>query len=152
MDVVRNAVDQVSGHVNAATQQSRGPPREQWHYTLCEACQDDTNFCLYGFFCPCCANSSLKAFMDKKKPAPCGRWNCLVATFCFCDEFCSTRNEIREKAYMTQPVCGEDNGCDTCCSLVFCHGCALAQEHRELQILYGHREAPNKGPAAQTMQ
>ena len=68
----------------------------------------------------------------------------LCAYYCAGDSIAGTRDRVRVKTNMVEGECCSKQCLDSCCTTVFCWGCALAQDRRELQVYFGHAgpEAP----------
>jgi Cys-rich protein (TIGR01571 family) len=149
-------VNAALGTTLEAKQSNLPPPRPDWTYGLMSSCCNDFSFGCHGCVCPCLAVERVNTYLKKGHENAERNMVTVICTYCCMgDSIAGTRDRVREKTNMTTGECCSRECFDTLCTTMFCWGCALAQERRELQVFYGHAEpgaVRHEGtPAAQSI-
>jgi Cys-rich protein (TIGR01571 family) len=121
------------------SKQAMPPPRTEWTYGLLSSCCNDLSFGCRACFCPCLAVVRINSYLNKGHENAPSNWVSVYCSYlCASDNIAGTRDRVREKTNMDTGECCSKVCCDTLCTTVFCWGCALAQDRRELQVYFGH--------------
>ena len=115
------------------------PPRTEWTNGLLSSCCHDPCFGCRACFCPCLAVERVNSYLNNGHENSETNWvTVLCSYYCTGDSIAGTRERVRAKTNMEEGECCSKVCWDTCCTTVFCWGCALAQDRRELQVYFGH--------------
>ncbi|CAL1392792.1 unnamed protein product [Linum trigynum] len=101
-----------------------------WSTGLCD-CFDDCSSCCLTAWCPCVAFGRIAEIVDRGQTS-CGLSGTVYALMlwmfgCACILSCFYRSKMRGQLFL------EEQPCPDCLVHLFCEGCALCQEYRELQ-------------------
>ena len=111
------------------------PPRTEWSYGLLSSCCNDPAFGCHACVCPCLAVERVNKYLNKGHENTKTNWVTVVCSYlCMGDSISGTRGRVREKTNMETGECCSLICLDELCTTVFCWGCALAQDRRELQV------------------
>ena len=95
---------------------------DNWKIGLCGCCED-CGLCCQTYYCPCITFGQTSAML--KNQGCC--LPCCLYWLCPFWMACCLRMEIMEKFNIPRSCCG------ACCTHIWCHCCALIQEHREVK-------------------
>ncbi|CAN1137824.1 Protein PLANT CADMIUM RESISTANCE 2, partial [Linum perenne] len=101
-----------------------------WSTGLCD-CYHDCSSCCLTIWCPCVTFGRIAEIVDQGSTS-CGLSGTLYVLMmwmlgCACIFSCFYRAKMRRHFHL------EEKPCADCCVHLFCEGCALCQEYRELQ-------------------
>ncbi|CAN0870571.1 Protein PLANT CADMIUM RESISTANCE 2 [Linum grandiflorum] len=100
-----------------------------WSTGLCDCCHDCSSCCL-TVWCPCVTFGRIAEIVDQGSSS-CGLSGTVYVLMmwmfgCACIFSCFYRSKMRGQFHL------EEKPCADCCVHLFCEGCALCQEYREL--------------------